>query len=148
LPTGKTPRIRLAFERLRAGAALFFADELDLSLRPKVGSQWMPKGEQVEGRTPGTNAKRYLAGALELTTGTITHCVWYRKQTGLFIDLLETLDRTHPAPLFAHLTVVVDNAKIHYAQKVQQWLGAHPRFEVLYLPTYCPRANPIESGLW
>jgi transposase len=142
----KLARIRLAFEQLRVGAALFFADELDINLLPKVGYQWMPKGEQVEVMTPGTNEKRYLAGALDLTTGTITHCVWYRKQTGLFLDLLETLDRTHPAPLFSHLTVVADNAKIHHAQKVQQWLAAHPRFELLYLPTYCPRANPIERA--
>jgi transposase len=142
----KLARIRLAFEHLCAGTALFFADELDINLLPKVGYQWMPKGEQVEVLTPGTNAKRYLAGALELTTGTITHCVWYRKQTGLFIDLLDTLDRTHPAPLFTHLTVVADNAKIHKATKVQQWLAAHPRFELLYLPTSCPRANPIERA--
>src|SRR5215510_10285848 len=142
----KLARIRLAFEQLRVGVALFFADELDVNLLPKIGSQWMPKGEQVEVMTPGTNEKRYLAGALDFTTGTITHCVWYRKQTGLFIDLLETLDRTHPAPLFSHLTVVADNAKIHHAQKVQKWLAAHPRFELLYLPTYCPRANPIERA--
>ena len=142
----KLARIRLAYEQLRAGMALFFADELDISLLPKVGYPWMPKGEQVEGMTPGTNEKRYLAGALDLTTGTITHWVWYRKQTGLFLELLETLARTHPAPLFTHLTVVVDNAKLHKAKKVQQWLAAHPRFEVLYLPTYCPRANPIERA--
>jgi hypothetical protein len=126
--------------------ALFFADELDINLLSKVGYQWMSKAKQVEVMTPGTNEKRYLAGALDLTTGTITHCVWYRKQTGLFLDLLETLDRTHPTPFFTHLTVVADNAKIHKAAKVQQWLAAHPRFEVLYLPTYCPRANPIERA--
>jgi transposase len=142
----KLARIRLAFEQLRAGAALFFADELDINLLPKVGYQWMPKGKQVEVLTPGTNEKRYLAGALDLTTGAITHCVWYRKQTGLFLDLLETLDRSHPASLFTHLTVVVDNAKLHKAAKVQQWLAAHPHFEVLYLPTYCPQANPIERA--
>ena len=140
----KLARLRLAYEQLRVGAALFFADELDISLLPKVGYQWMPKGEQVEVMTPGTNEKRYLAGALDLTTGTITSCVWYRKQTGLFIELLETLDRTHPVPLFTHLTVVLDNAKLHKAQNVQQWLAAHPRFALLYLPTYCPQANPIE----
>src|SRR5262249_38888026 len=142
----KLARIRLAFEQLRAGAALFFADELDINLLPKVGYQWMPKGEQVEVLTPGTNEKRYLAGALDIATGKITHCVWYRKQTGLFLDLLETLDRTHPAPLFTHLTLVVDNAKLHRAKKVQQWVAAHPRFELLYLPTYCPRANPLERA--
>ena len=142
----KLARIRLAVEQLRTGAALFFADELDINLLPKVGYQWMPKGEQVEVLTPGTNEKRYLAGALDIATGTITHCVWYRKQTGLFLELLDTLDRTHPAPLFTQLTVVVDNAQLHKAKKVQHWLAAHPRVELLYLPTYCPRANPIERA--
>jgi transposase len=142
----KLARIRLAVEQLRVGAALFFADELDINLLPKVGYQWMPKGEQVAVLTPGTNEKRYLAGALDLTTGAITHCIWYRKQTGLFLELLDTLDRTHPAPRFTHLTVVVDHAQLHQAKKVQQWLAAHPRFELLYLPTYCPDANPIERA--
>ncbi|MGE0826573.1 MAG: transposase [Candidatus Binatia bacterium] len=64
----------------------------------------------------------------------------------MFLDLLDTLDRTYSALRFSRLPVVVDNAKIHHAQKVQQWLAAHPRFAVLYLPTYCPRANPIERA--
>jgi transposase len=72
----KLARMRLAFEQLRAGAALFFADELDISLLPKVGYQWMPTGAQVEVLTPGTNEKRYLAGALDMSTGTTQHCVW------------------------------------------------------------------------
>src|SRR5258706_6461397 len=109
----KLARIRLAFEQLRAGAALFFADELDINLLPKVGYQWMRKGEQVEVLTPGTNEKRYLAGALDLTTGTITQCVWYRKTRGLFLDLLNSLDRTYPAPAFTHLAVVAGNGNIH-----------------------------------
>jgi transposase len=142
----KLARIRYAVEQVRAGVVLFFADELDISLLPKVGSQWMPKGEQVEVLTPGTNEKRYLAGALDITTGTIAHCVWYRKVTGLFLDLLQTLDRRYPARAFARLTVVADNAQIHHAAEVEKWLAAHPRFELLYLPTYCPRANPIERA--
>lgn len=142
----KLARIRYAFEQLRVGTALLFADELDLSLLPKVGYQWMPKGEQVEVLTPGTNEKRHLAGALDITTGTLTHCVWYRKVTGLFVDLLETLDRAYPARTYLRLSLVVDNAQIHHAGAVQKWLAAHPRFELLYLPTYCPQANPIERA--
>ncbi|MBI2784252.1 MAG: IS630 family transposase [Gammaproteobacteria bacterium] len=142
----KLARIRYAFEQLRAGMALFFADELDIALLPKVGYQWMPKGEQVEVPTPGTNEKRYLAGALDIATGTTPHCVWYRKTTGLFLDRLATLDRAYPAPAFSCLSVVVDNSKIHYAGEVQTWLAAHPRFALLYLPTYCPKANPIERA--
>lgn len=142
----KLARIRLAFEQVRAGTALLFADELDIRLLPKVGYQWMPKGAQVEVMTPGTNEKRYLAGALDSHTGAITHCTWYSKVTGLFLDLLNTLDRTYPANAFSHLVVVADNAKIHHAAEVEKWLAAHPRFELLYLPTYCPRANPIERA--
>lgn len=140
----KLARIRSPCEQLRAGMALFFAAELDISLLPKVGYQWLPKGAQVEVPTPGTNEKRYLAGALDITTGTTQHCVWYRKTTGLFLDLLVTLDRAYPAPAFSRLSIVVDNSKIHYAGEVAQWLAAHPRFKLLYLPTYCPKANPIE----
>jgi transposase len=142
----KLARIRLAFEQVWAGRALCFADELDISLLPKVGYQWMPKGAQVEVPTPGTNEKRYLAGALDVSTGTTQHCVWYRKVTGLFLDLLDTLDRAYPAADCTHLTVVADNAKIHHAEEVTKWLAAHPRFTLLYLPTYCPRANPIERA--
>lgn len=108
----KLARIRYTFEQLRAGMGLFFAAEVDISLLPKVGYQWTPQGEQVEVLTPGTNEKRYLAGALDLTTGTPQHCVWYRKTTGLFLDLLATLDRTYPARQFFYLYVVVDNSTI------------------------------------
>jgi hypothetical protein len=72
----KLARIRSTFEPGRAGAALFFADELEIRLLPKGGSQWMPKGAQVEVLTPGTTEKRSLAGALASSTGTMPHCVW------------------------------------------------------------------------
>jgi transposase len=38
----------------------------------------------------------------------------------------------------------VDNDCIHKAKAVEQWVARHPRFALLWLPTYCPRANPIE----
>jgi uncharacterized protein YbgA (DUF1722 family) len=40
--------------------------------------------------------------------------------------------------------IVVDNYRIHQATAVEQWLAYHRRFALLWLPTYCPRANPIE----
>ena len=142
----KLARIRDTFEHLPARAALFFADELDISLLPKVGYQWMPKGEQLEVLTPGTNEKRYLAGAWDMRRGTSVHRVWWRKTHGLFRDLLATLDWTYPPLQFTHLYVVVDNYKIHKAQAVERGLAAHPRFELLFLPTYCPKASPLERA--
>jgi transposase len=140
----KLARIRLLWEGLQPRQALLFADELDIALLPKPGYQWMKKGTQVEVMTPGKNEKRYLAGAWDVRTGQVHQRVWASKTNGLFRDLLETLATAYPARRFDRIYVVVDNYKIHKAQAVHSWLEAHPRFELVFLPTYCPRANPIE----
>ncbi|MFL6465508.1 MAG: IS630 family transposase [Bryobacteraceae bacterium] len=140
----KRARIRYVSEHLGRREALLFADELDLHLLPKVGAQWMPRATPVEVRTPGKNEHRYLAGALDLRTGQVHYCLWFRKMTGLFLDLLNVLDGAYPARHFHRIFIVTDNSKIHKAAAVQRWLRQHPRFVLLFLPTYCPRANPIE----
>jgi transposase len=139
-------RIRYVFEQRQLTEALVFADELDVHLLPKVGCAWMPKGTQVEVMTPGQNQKYYLAGALDLATGTLHHCLGPRKTNALFRDLLGVLEMKYPAERYTHLYVVVDNYKIHQAKAVEQWLAAHPQVTLLFLPTYCPRANPIERA--
>ena len=139
-------RIRWVFEQLTSGEAMVCADELDIHLLPKVGCAWMPKGSQLEVMTPGQNQKHYLAGALDLATGTLRHCLGARKTNVLFRDLLELLETSYPAERYTRVYVVVDNYKIHRAKAVQQWLAAHPRVRLLFLPTYCPRANPIERA--
>jgi transposase len=139
-------RIRWHIEQLQAHERLVFADELDIHLLPKVGAAWMPKGSQEEVMTPGQNEKHYLAGALDFTTGKIFHCRGTRKTNALFRDLLMLLERTYAQPQVRRIYVVVDNYRIHKATAVGQWLATHPRFELLWLPTYCPRANPIERA--
>jgi len=139
-------RIRFVYEQLQPWEALVFADELDIHVLPKVGYAWMPQGSQVEIMTPGTKEKHYLAGALDPSTGTLRHCSGPRKNNGLFRDLLHTLDAAYPVTQFQQVYVVVDNDKIHKAKAVEQWLANHPRFTLLFLPTYCPRANPIERA--
>ena len=140
----KLARIRLIWETLQPREAMLFADELDIHLLPKSGYQWMEKGTQVEVMTPGKNEKRYLAGAWDVRTGQVHHRVWARKTNGLFRDLLETVETAYPASRYDRIYVVADNYKIHKAQAVQRWMAAHPRLELVFQPTYCPRANPIE----
>ena len=142
----KLARIRSLIEGLLPSEALFFADELDIHLLAKIGYEWMLKGTQVEVMTPGTNQKNYVAGALNYRTGKMLHIVGERKNRWLFIDLLRVIDRACPAGKFTRLYVVVDNYRIHTAKAVVVWLAAHPRFELVYLPSYCPRANPIERA--
>ena len=142
----KLARIRHTLETLGKREVVLFADELDIHLLPKVGYQWMPKGETVKLVTPGQNQKHYLAGALEPKTGRIVHCTGFRKTNVLFRALLDRLEEHYTKARFAKVYVVVDNYGIHKAKAVERWLAEHPRFELLFLPTYCPQANPIERA--
>jgi transposase len=140
----KLAQIRFIWETLRSREALLFADELDIHLLPKTGYQWMPPGARVEVMTPGKNEKHYLAGAWDVCTGIVHHCFAARKNNQLFRNLLDALHCRYPARCYDRIYVVVDNYSIHQAHPVQDWLAAHPRFQLLWLPLYCPRANPIE----
>ena len=142
--SARLARIRFQHEHLGKHEGMVFADELDIHLLPKVGAAWMPQGTQDKIMTPGTNEKYYLAGALELATGKVRYCLGPRKNNGLFRALLTLLDHTYPASSVRRISVVVENYRIHKAKAVEQWIASHPRFELLWLPTYCPRANPIE----
>jgi putative transposase len=137
-------RIRWVYEPLQCCEAMVVADELDSHLLPTVGWAWMPKGTQVEVMTPGQNHKHSLAGAPDLATGTLLHGLGARNTNALFRDLLALLETSYPAERYTQSYVVVDTDKIHKAKAVAPWLAAHPRVRRLLLPTFCPRAKPIE----
>jgi putative transposase len=137
---------RWTCEQLTLDEAMVFADELDSHLGPKVGWAWMPPGTQVTVMTPGQNQKHDLAGGLDLSTGTLHHCLGARQTKALFRDLLSVLEERYPPAQYTRLSVVVDHDNIHTAKAVAHWLAAHPRVTRLLLPTYCPRAHPIERA--
>jgi transposase len=139
-------RIRGAWEHLQPWEALVFADERDIHLFPKVGAMWMPKGTPGTVMTPGQNATHSLAGALDVPTGELWHGLGARKTHALFRALLDVLEECYPAPQYRRLYVVVDNCNLHQAKAVAQWLESHPRVQWLFLPPYCPRANPMERA--
>ena len=137
-------RIRLHWESLRPREALVFADELELHLLPKVGAQWTRRGQRLEIVTPGQDQRCYLAAALDFRTGRLLHRTGPKKNRFLFLDLLRALDRVYSGADFRRVYVVADNYSIHTAGDVCRWLACHPRFVLLWLPRYCPKANPIE----
>jgi putative transposase len=139
-------KIRYLIQSLTPSTALFFVDELDIHLLAKIGYEWMPKGTQKEVWTPGTNEKNYLAGALDYRTGKMTHVTGPNKNRFLFLDLLKAVNRACPSQRFDRIYLVADNYKIHKAKVVEAWLSVHPRFKLVWLPKYCPKANPIERA--
>jgi transposase len=67
----KVAHLRWVLRHLPPDETAVFMDEVDINTNPKVGCQWMPRGQQATVETPGTNSKRYLAGSLHWRIGTL-----------------------------------------------------------------------------
>jgi transposase len=134
------------FVHAPAEAVFLCEDESDVQLLPLLRAMWMRRGQQVRVPTPGTNRKRTIFGALEWDTGRWLYTITERKRTVEFLAFLEQALAAYPG---RPVLLVLDNASIHTAKAVAPWLAAHPRLELLYLPTYSGHAqNPVEKVWW
>jgi transposase len=120
-----------------------YEDEVDIHLNPKIGLDWMGRGQQKEVPTPGQNVKRYLAGALDVRTRHVHWVEGLRKTSALFLRLLNHLLQVYAEASVIH--VILDNYRIHDSKIVQAalrwWDG---RIRLHFLPPYCPNDNKIE----
>src|SRR5258707_13850341 len=96
---------------------VFYEDEVDIHLNPKIGLDWMVSGQQKEVLTPGKNEKRYLAGALDVRTGVVIWVEGERKTSYLFLDLLDRLRREFPQERCLHL--ILDNYRMISAARTR-----------------------------
>src|SRR5207248_347524 len=98
-PAAKASRLR-ALRQLVAALPrqhmLVYEDEVDIHLNPKIGWDWMVRAQQKEVVTPGQNVKRYLAGAWNVRTGLVSWVEGERKNSALFIALLDQLVSHYP----------------------------------------------------
>ncbi|MRE65826.1 IS630 family transposase, partial [Klebsiella quasipneumoniae] len=60
--------IHKALDECSAEHPVFYEDEVDIHLNPKIGADWQLRGQQKRVVTPGQNEKYYLAGALHSGT--------------------------------------------------------------------------------
>jgi putative transposase len=146
----KLQALRQLLATLPANEIAVFQDEVDINLNPKIGAMWMRRGQQAEIPTPGTNEKRYLAGALNWRTGTLIVTEGFPKQgrnAALFVRHLD--DLRCRLLCYRKIHVICDNARSHACKLVQRYLRQWGHRLVLhYLPTHAPDANPIERVWW
>ena len=139
--------IHRLIESLSPEEVAVWEDEADIDLNPRIGSDWTLPGEQRQVLTPGKNVKRYFAAAMDARTGRLTWVKSRRKNSLLFIDLLEKLLKVHADKKVIH--VILDNYAIHSSRHTQRWLAEHGgRIRLHFLPPYCPDDNRIERKLW
>lgn len=131
--------------RRRRGTETFYADEADIDFNPRLGSTWTPRGQQVGIPTPGQNQKHFLAGALHAHTGRLVWVEHPRKNSILFVKLLDALHRTYQSA--RRIVLILDNYIIHKSECVRRWLIQHPKLRLVFQPTYSPWVNQIER-LW
>jgi transposase len=137
-------RIRRLVRDAGRDEVVLYVDEVDIHLNPKIGPDWMLRGQQKETLTPGQNVKRYLAGALDPRTGKLTWVEGPRKTSLLFLQLLHRLvTRTYRNARTIH--VILDNYGIHGSLQVRLALATvRGRVKLHFLPPYCPDHNRIE----
>jgi putative transposase len=130
-----------------SNAGSFFQDKTRLETNPKVGLCWMRKGSQRRLRTPGTNHKVGISGALNFCTGRLHWMRGERKNDELFIKLLDQLRRTYRCHKELHLAV--DNDSSHTSKRVERYVkDSGGRIRLHPLPSWSPESNPVELVWW
>jgi putative transposase len=146
-PEGKRKRLEAILEMLQRERS-FFQDETKLETNPRVGFCWTRKGKQKRLRTPGTNRKVWISGALRFSTGRFHWVTGERKNDQLFLKLLEELRgiyRSGEQPL----ELAVDNDASHTSKRVERYVSdSRGRIRLHPLPTWSPQSNPVELIWW
>lgn len=146
-PRDERLRVLASIRRLEQRASedepVLYSDEVDVHLNPKIGRDWMLRGQQRRIVTPGKNKKFYLAGALDVLTGRLHTTGAEKKNASLFCQLLRLLATRYRRARRVH--IVLDNYGIHSAHLTRNTLAAlRNRIVLHFLPPYCPDANRIE----
>jgi hypothetical protein len=137
---------------LESGQAdLYTQDEADLRLLPTLTRTWMPRGQQLKLRAPGSpNSKRSVSAATDVGEGATLWRTDLRRSADQFsLTLIACANRSNARGRVAAL--LVDNAPGHRIGKKgllrQVMTVLRGRVVLIYLPPYSPDLQP-EERLW
>jgi transposase len=138
----KMKAINKALQDCSSDNPVFYVDEVDVDLNPRIGNCWSKKGKQVTVPTPGKNVKRYLCGALHAQTKKVLWVEWEKKNTDIFLLMMAELKKQYRRA--KQIRLILDNYRIHKSHKASLFLKHNPKFKLLFQPAYHPWVNKIE----
>jgi putative transposase len=110
-----------------------------------ISKTWFPKGEQRIIPTYGKHYGAKLVGLLNYETGEVYVEEHDKYDAKVFLDFLKNVIKLYPT---GKIVMILDNAKIHHAKLLQEFLTEHKeRLTLVFLPPYSPDLNMIEE-LW
>jgi transposase len=129
-------------KRARAArAVIYWGDETGISNQDQIGRSYAPKGQTPVVRR---SAKRITQSMIAAVSNRgLMRFMLYEGALNAdgFIAFLRRLTKDAGQKVI----LIVDNLKVHKADKVQAWIASHAHeIELFYLPAYAPDHNPTE----
>lgn len=132
--------------RLGLNDRIYFLDSTHPQHNTKASYGWILKGKEND-KLVKTNSGRdglNLNGALNLHDKTAIVLEEKTINKEATIRLLETIKMKQKK---GKIYFILDNASYYHAKVVKRWILNHPRFKLLFIPSYSPNLNLIER-LW
>lgn len=105
---------------------------------------WFPVGKQKIIPTYGKHEGVKLVGILDYETGDVYVEEHKSYNAEVFLKFLKHVLEKYPD---GKVVMVLDNAKIHHAKLLDDFLEENHRLQLVFLPPYSPNLNKIEE-LW
>ena len=109
-----------------------------------IQKSWFIKGQQKIIPTYGKHEGVKLLGVLDYETGKVYMEDHTSYDAQVFLSFLENVLKQYPT---GNIVMILDNAKIHHAKLLTEFLLENSRLHLEFLPPYSPNLNIIEE-LW
>jgi transposase len=118
-----------------------WGDETGISNQDPIGRSWAPRGQTPVVRRPARRVTPSMISAVS-NRGLMRFMLYDGAlNADRFIAFLRRLSKDAGQKVF----LIVDNLKVHHANKVKAWVASHGHaIELCYLPAYAPDHNPDE----
>lgn len=133
-------------DQLGKNDRIYFLDATHPTHNTRAAYGWILKGKDNDKYVKSNSGRKRLNlnGALSINDQTAIVLEEKTINTEATIHLLEAIAKKQKQ---GKVSVILDNASHHHARGVRRWMLHHPRFKLLFLPSYSPNLNIIER-LW